>query len=82
MRGKVTDVLSSYRQVSANSVDQDQIAPGGAVCQIRVYTVCHSVCIFWIYYRIVKAHCYNFRLITAIFLVSEFSGLFGGTDTL
>ena len=29
---------------------------------IRVYTVCHSVCIFWMHYNIVKPH--NFRINT------------------
>ena len=35
---------------------------------IRVYTVCHSVCIFWTNYPVVKRYCSNFRIITANFL--------------
>ena len=34
---------------------------------IRVYTVCHCVCIFWTHYSIVKPCCSNFRMITANF---------------
>ena len=54
------------RQVLANSADPAQTAP------IRVYTVCHSVCIFWANYSVVKRYCSNFRIITAIFRVSKF----------
>ena len=52
----------SDRQVWANSVDLDQTA----VC-CRVYTDCHSICIFWIHYSVVKWYCSNFMTITAIF---------------
>ena len=31
---------------------------------IRVYTVCHSVCIVWTHYSIVESHSSNFRVIT------------------
>ena len=31
---------------------------------IRVYTVCHSVCIVWTHYSMVKPHSSNFRVIT------------------
>ena len=34
---------------------------------IRVYTVCHSVCIFWTYSSVVKLFCLNFRGITENF---------------
>ena len=37
---------------------------------IRVYTVCHSVCIFWMHYSKVKPHCSNFRTIN-FFLESK-----------
>ena len=47
----------------ANSVDADQTA------------VCHSVCIFWMYYSMVESHCSNFRIITAIFQVSDYLGV-------
>ena len=42
---------------------------------IRVFTVCHSVCIFWTHYSMIKPHCSNFRIITAIFRVSEYFGI-------
>ena len=35
---------------------------------IRVYTVCHSVCIVWTHYSMVKPHSSNFRVITRNFL--------------
>ena len=31
---------------------------------IRVYTVCHSVCIVWTHYSMVEPHSSNFRVIT------------------
>ena len=36
---------------------------------IRVYTVCHSVCIYWTYYSMIKIHIVHFRIITAYFVV-------------
>ena len=36
---------------------------------IRVYTVCHSVCIVWTHYSMVEPHISNFRLIKTNFLV-------------
>ena len=41
---------------------------------IRVYPVCHSVCILWTHHFVVKPHCLNFRIITAIFGVSKVFG--------
>ena len=35
--------------------------------QIRGCTVCHSVCIFWTHYSVIKPNCSNFRVITANF---------------
>ena len=35
---------------------------------IRVYTVCHSVCIVWTHYSMVEPHSSNFRVITTNFL--------------
>ena len=35
---------------------------------IRVYTVCHSVCIVWAPYSMVEPHSSNFRVITTNFL--------------
>ena len=43
---------------------------------IRVYSVCHSVCLFWMHYHMVKKHCSNFRVITANFQVTEFLGFY------
>ena len=51
----------SDRQVWANRVDPDQTAS-------RVYTVCHSICIFWTRYSVVKRHCSNFRMFTGFLL--------------
>ena len=43
--------------------------PGQTVqTQIRVYTVCHSVCILWTHYSMVEPHSSNFRVITTNFL--------------
>ena len=53
----------SDRQVCANSVDPDQRSS-----LIRIYTICHSIYIFWMHYSMVKLLCVNFRTITAIFL--------------
>ena len=36
--------------------------------QIRVYTVCHSVCIFWTHFSMEESDLSNFRIITAIFV--------------
>ena len=41
---------------------------------IRVYTVCHSVCIIWTHYSMVEPHSSNFRVITTNFWVSEYLG--------
>ena len=38
------------------------------------WTVCHSFCIFFMHYYMVKPHVSNFRIITAIFGVLEFLG--------
>ena len=38
-------------------------------------SVCHSVCIFRTHYSMAEPHCSNFRIIRAIFLVSEFLGI-------
>ena len=34
---------------------------------ISIYTICHSVCIFWTYYSMVELLCSDFRVITATF---------------
>ena len=56
------DPKFSDRYALAKSADPDQTAPRGAL--IRVYTVCHSVCIIWTHYSMVEPHSSNFRAIT------------------
>ena len=41
---------------------------------MRVYTVCNSLCIFWMYYSKEKPSCSTFSVITANFRVSEILG--------
>ena len=68
---KLNKVLNDYRNVPkfsdryawANSADPDQRSS-----LIRVYTVCHSVCIVWTHYSMVEPHSSNFRVITTNFL--------------
>ena len=55
--------------VWANSVDPDRSS------LIRVYTICHSVCIFWMHYSMVVPQCSNFKIITPIFRVSKYLGI-------
>ena len=57
------DPKFSDRYAWANSADPDQTAP-----LIRVYTVCHSVCIVWTHYSMIEAHSSNFRVIMVNFL--------------
>ena len=60
----------------ANSADPNQTARGAARGAVwSGSTVCHSVCIVWTYYSMVEPHCSNFRIITAIFWVSEYLGI-------
>ena len=56
------DPKFSFRYAWANSADPDQSS------LIRVYTVCHSVCIVWTHYTIVEPHSSNFRVISTNFL--------------
>ena len=61
------------RQIWANSADPDQTAPRRVSSSlIRVYTVCHSLCIIWMHYSKLKPPCLTFRMIKVIFWVSEF----------
>ena len=46
---------------------------------IRVYAVCHSISNFWTHYAKVKPNCSEFRIIMAIFGVSDFPLNFYGT---
>ena len=59
----------SDRYAWVNSADPDQRSS-----LIRVYTVCHSVCIVWTHYSMVEPHSSNFRVITTNFGVSEYLG--------
>ena len=45
-----------------------QCRPRSDCSSIRVYTVCHSVCIVWTHYSMVEPHSSNFRVITTNFL--------------
>ena len=58
----------SDRPVWADSVDPDQ----SASLLISVYSVSHSICVFWTQYSKVEPHCSNFRIIAAIFQVFEY----------
>ena len=71
-----TDSKFLARQVWADSVDADQTAR-----LIRVYTICHSVCIFWTQYSQVKQYHSNFRIITAVVQVSEVLGFLRYTSS-
>ena len=62
--GYCNDPMFSDRHVWTNSVDPDLI---------RVYTVCHSVCMFWTPYSMLKPNCSNLRIITVNY--SGFSGV-------
>ena len=53
------DSKFSDQQILANSVDPDETAPQEQ-SDIRVYTVCHSVCTFWINYSFCKTIFWNF----------------------
>ena len=54
------DPKFSDRYAKADSADPDQTAPS----LIRVYAVCHSVCIVWTHYSMVEPHDSNVRVIT------------------
>ena len=66
------------RHVWANSIHIDQTVPEGQQCSprwncskrsvlIRVYTVCHSFCISWMHYSMVKPPWSNFKVTEANF---------------
>ena len=61
----------SDRQIWTNSANPDQTAPN----LIRVFTVCNSLCIFWMHYSKEKPSCSTFRVITANFRESEILGV-------
>ena len=55
-------MIPSFRTDKSEQTVQTQIS------LIRVYTVCHSVCIVWTHYSMVEPHSSNFRVITTNFL--------------
>ena len=57
-----TVMILSFRTDIPGQIVQTQIR------LIRVYTVCHSVCIVWTHYSVVEPHSSNFRMITTNFL--------------
>ena len=63
-------VQTQIRQLLQEQSDQSDSSYRSSL--IRVYTVCHSICTFWKHYPMVKPRCSNFRVITAVFWVSEF----------
>ena len=58
-----TVMILSFRTDMTGQTVQAQIRSS----LIRVYTVCHSVCIVWTHYSIEEPHSSNFRVITTIF---------------
>ena len=80
-------MILSFRTDMPGQTGQIQIRLLGAVWSlstlfassslIRVYTVCHSVCIVWTHYAMIEPHSSNFRVITIILFwggVSEYLG--------
>ena len=64
----VTVMILSFRTDMSGQTVQTQIR----IRLIRVYTVCHSVCIFWTHYSMMEPH---FRMIIAIFGCPNFYDL-------
>ena len=63
-----TVMFLSFRTDRSGQTVQTQIR------LLRVYTVCNSLCIFWMHYSKGKQSCSTFRVITANFQVSEILG--------
>ena len=59
-------MILSFRTDGPGQTVQTQIRLRSSL--IRVYTVCHSVCIVWTHYSMVEPHSSNFRVITTNFL--------------
>ena len=59
-----TAMILSFRTDRPGKTVQTQIRSS----LIRVYTVCHSICIVWTHYSMVEPHSSNFRVITTNFL--------------
>ena len=67
-----TVMLLSFRTDMPGQTVQIQIRLSGSTLfrssLIRVYTVCHSVCIVWTHYSMIQPHSSNFRVISTNFL--------------
>ena len=57
---KLTILILSFRTDMPAQTVQTQIR----LLLIRVYTICHSVCIVWTHYTVVEPHSSHFRVIT------------------
>ena len=68
----ITVMLLSFRTGRSGQTVQTQIR---MLSLIRVFTVCKSLCIFWMHYPKEKPSCSTFRVITANFRMSEILGL-------
>ena len=66
-----TIMILSFRTDMSGKKVQTQIRLLVEEQSDQVYTVCHSVCIFWMHYSMVKQPCSNFWMITANFGMSE-----------
>ena len=60
----ITVMILGFRTDMPGQTVQTQIR----LLLIRVYTVCHSVCIVWTHYSLVEAYSSHFRVITTNFL--------------
>ena len=60
-----TEMILSFRTEKPGQTVQTQIRL--LLSLIRVYTVCHSVCIVWTHYSMVEPHSSNFTVITTNF---------------
>ena len=61
-----TVIFLSFRTDRSGQTVQTQIRLRSSL--VRVYTVCHSVCIVWTHYTMIEPHSSNFRVITTKFL--------------
>ena len=74
-KGQRIDTFSTVMFISFQTDRSEQtVKTQIRLLLIRVYTVCYSVHIFWANSSVVKRFCSNFRIIAAIFGVSEFLG--------
>ena len=66
---RITVMFLSFRTDRSGQTVKTQIR------LLRVYTVCNSLCIFWMHYAKETPSCSTFRVITANFRVSKILGL-------